>query len=68
MNNALERFIEEIKTDLEERNNIKFTFRSYKLFCYDLDLKPCEYKSLQYFRRYYDGDLDVVFEIESKGE
>lgn len=70
MNNteALENFIENIKRGIEyERTHINFTFRSYKLFCYDFDLKPCEYKSLQYFRRYYDGDLGVVFEI-AKGD
>ena len=71
MNNtqALENFIENIKCGIEyERTHIKFTFRSYKLFCYDYNLKPCKYKSLQYFRRYYNGDFYSEFPIGSKGE
>ena len=66
---SLERFIERIKSSIEkERNNLKFNFRSYKIFCYDMKLNPSHYKSLQYFRRYIDGDLDIIFKIESKGE
>lgn len=66
---ALENFIENIKCDIEyERAHMQFNFRSYKLFCYDFKIKPCHYKSLQYFKRYINFDLDVVFEIESKGE
>lgn len=42
---------------------MKFTFNNYKLFCYDFDLKPSHYESLKIFRKYYDGDLDVVFSI-----
>lgn len=61
----LERFIERIKCNLEyEREHMKFNFRSYKLFCYDFKLVPCRYKNLKYFRRYIDGDLDVIFEIK----
>ena len=65
---ALENFIENIKRGIEyEREHMQFNFRSYKLFCYDFKIKPSHYKSLQYFKRYINGDLDVIFEIE-KGE
>ena len=42
---------------------MKFTFDNYKLFCYDLNLKPSHYESLKISKRYCDGDLDVVFSI-----
>lgn len=42
---------------------MRFTFKDYKLFCYDFDLKPSHYESLKIFKRYCDGDLDVVFSI-----
>ena len=65
---ALENFIENIKRGIEyEREHMQFNFRSYKLFCYDFKIKPCHYKSLQYFKRYINGDLDVVFEITKEG-
>lgn len=40
-----------------------FTFEDYKLFCYDFNLKPSHYESLKIFRRYFDGDFDVIFSI-----
>ena len=65
---ALENFIENIKCGIEyEREHMQFNFRSYKLFCYDFKIKPSNYKSLQYFKRYIDGDLDVIFEITKEG-
>lgn len=42
---------------------MKFTFVNYIIFCNDFDLKPSHYKSLKIFKRYCDGDLDVVFSI-----
>ena len=65
---ALENFIENIKYGIEyEREHMQFNFRSYKLFCYDLKIKPSHYKSLQYFKRYINSDLDVIFEIMKEG-
>lgn len=33
---------------------MKFNFEDYKRFCYLLRLKPCNYASLQDYRRYFD--------------
>lgn len=41
-----------------------FTFRNYKLFCYDFNLIPCRVKNLIYFRKYCDGDYDIIFKIK----
>lgn len=42
---------------------MKFTFKDYKLFCYDFNLKPNNYESLKIFKRYCDGDYDIVFSL-----
>lgn len=40
-----------------------FTFKDYKLFCYDFNLKPSHYESLKIFKRYCEGDYDIVFSL-----
>lgn len=42
---------------------MEFTFDNYKKFCNDFKLKPSHYESLKIFRRYYDGDYDVIFSL-----
>ena len=42
---------------------MEFTFKSYRLFCYDFDLKPSHYLSLKIFSEYCKGDLDIIFRI-----
>lgn len=65
MNNPhYNRFINEIKSNIEnERKNLKFNFRSYKVFCYDFKLNPSHYISLYIFKRYINGDYDIIFKI-----
>ena len=41
-----------------------FTFRNYKLFCYDFNLIPCKFKNLLLFKSYCSGDYDVIFKIK----
>lgn len=43
---------------------MKFNFKNYNLFCYDFRLKPCRYKNLEYFKKYCEGQFDIVFKIE----
>jgi len=40
-----------------------YNFKNYKKFCYDLHLKPCRFKNLLLFKKYCDGDYDVIFSI-----
>lgn len=42
---------------------MEFTFDNYKRFCNDLNIKTCYYTSLKIFRKYCDGDFDVIFSI-----
>lgn len=42
---------------------MKFTFKNYKQFCKDLELKPSHYISLKIFHEYCNGDLDIIFRI-----
>lgn len=42
---------------------MEFTFDNYKKFCNDFNIKPSYYKSLKIFRKYCDGDFDVIFSI-----
>lgn len=42
---------------------MEFTFDNYKKFCNDFNIKPSYYESLKIFRKYCDGDYDVIFSI-----
>ena len=43
---------------------MEFTFKNYKLFCYDFNLKPCRYKNLKIFKVYCNGNYDIIFKIK----
>ena len=45
---------------------MEFTFKNYKLFCYDFNLKPSRFENLIIFKEYCSGNYDVIFNI--KGE
>lgn len=40
-----------------------FTFKNYKLFCYDFNLIPSRYKNLKIFKEYCNGNYDIIFKI-----
>lgn len=43
---------------------MKFTFNNYKIFCKDFKLKQSYYKNLRIFKKYCDGNLDIIFNIK----
>ena len=42
---------------------MEFTFKNYKLFCYDFNLKADRYKNLKTFKEYCNGNYDIIFKI-----
>ena len=42
---------------------MEFTFKNYKLFCYDFNLIPSRYKNLMIFKEYCSGNYDIIFTI-----
>ena len=42
---------------------MEFTFRNYKLFCYDFNLKADRYKNLKIFKEYCNGNYDTILGI-----
>lgn len=42
---------------------MEFTFKNYKLFCYDFNLKADRYKNLKIFKEYCSGNYDIIFKI-----
>lgn len=44
---------------------MEYTFRNYKLFCYDFNLKADRYKNLKIFKEYCNGNYDIIFTIKA---
>lgn len=40
-----------------------YNFKNYKLFCYDFNLNPSYWSSLMIFKRYCEGDYDIIFSL-----
>ena len=45
---------------------MEFTFKNYKLFCYDFKLKPNRFKNLKIFKEYCNGNYDIIFKIRGE--
>ena len=43
---------------------MEFTFKNYKLFCYDFRLLHCRFTNLKIFKEYCSGNYDIVFKIK----
>ena len=44
---------------------MEYTFKNYKLFCYDFNLKPDRFTNLKIFKEYCNGNYDIIFSIGS---